>query len=83
MNCYLIAGTNLTATEIRHAYPEAYEVGAGAWVTPSPEETCADVAERLGMNNARQNSGIVVAIGAYYGYYNNALWEKINAWKAR
>ena len=83
MNCYLIAGTDLTATDVLHAYPDAYEVGSGVWVAPSKEETCADVAERLGMNSTIQNTGIVVSVGAYYGYYNNALWEKINAWKAR
>lgn len=83
MNCYLIAGTDLTATEIRQAYPEAYNVPGGVWITPSTEETCADVAEHLGMNSTRKKTGIVVAIGAFYGYYDSALWEKINAWKSR
>ena len=83
MNCYVISAENLSTADVRASFPEAYEVRTGTWVAPSSFDTCADVAEELGMNSTVQARGIVVSLGAYYGYHNNALWEKINAWRGR
>ena len=83
MNCYLAVATNLVTDDVVAIYSDALKVCDGAWVFPAADETCAEVAERLGMNNTRHTIGIVVSVDDYYGYYNKALWDKISAWKAR
>ena len=82
MNCYLIAATNISDQEISAAFgAKVMVVGEGTWVVASMDQTCADVAERLGMNSRRGKSGIVVRVGEYFGFYNRALWDRIEAWK--
>lgn len=83
MNCYVIAATDLETADVRKAFPDAYEVQDGVWVAPSPLDTCADVSGRLGIDGTGRKSGVVVAVGPYYGYHDNALWEKLGAWKRR
>ncbi len=80
--CYLIAATDITDAEVRSAFgARMMGVRDGVWVVATAFPTCADVAERLGMNTNIGRSGIVVRIGEYFGFYNRALWDKIEAWK--
>ena len=83
MNCYLVVSPNVEDSEIAAAFPNGWmPVMGGAWVVASNDPICADVAERLGMNAERSKSGVVVRVGEYFGYYNRALWDRIEAWKA-
>ena len=81
MICYIVAATGLTADDLSTHFPHVYNVQAGSWVVASPMQTCTDVAGALGMNSERGTTGIVVKVGDYYGFYDKALWEKIEAWR--
>ena len=49
------------------------------WAVGSDLLTCADVAQRLFMG-VDGNYGVVVKIDEYYGAYDRALWDKLQAW---
>ncbi len=42
--------------------------------------TSSDVSDSLGFE-PDQRSGVVFKIGEYYGCYDEALWQKLEAWK--
>lgn len=82
MNCYLVAGTNVSAADLSERFGQyVYPVNALAWVVATDSATTSDVAEAIGMNDQAQRGGIVVRVGDYYGYFDKALWEKIEAWR--
>ena len=53
-----------------------WAVGAKKEVT-----TSADVCSDLGIGDAEQRAGVVWQVYSYYGYFNEALWQKLAAWQ--
>ena len=67
---------------VQSVFPRNYAIMQDVlWAVASDLTTCADVSERLGMNPVERNRGVVTRIDEFYGYFDRALWEKLNAWK--
>ena len=81
MICYIVVATGLTAEDLSPHFSHVYHIQTGSWVVASRMQTCTDVAGVLGMNSQGGTTGIVVKLGDYYGFYDKALWEKIEAWR--
>ncbi len=85
MNCYLIV-SQITPDEIKSAFSEHMQVMPNVWVVAGRQSTCAEVCEVLGIappsdHTPSGNTGLVLALGQYYGYFDRALWEKVEAWQ--
>lgn len=64
-------------------FPHFYElVAETVWIVGSPQITCAEVCETLGIGRDGKR-GVVTKMDDYYGFYDRALWEKANAWGAQ
>lgn len=83
MICYLIVARNVTTEAMESLFPGAvYALAEGpAWVIGTELSTSSDVCKALEMGDELGRGGIVVKIGEYYGFYDNSLWQKIDAWR--
>ena len=81
MHCYLIVGTTIETADVREKFPNCYEVRSGVWAVASELETSAQVSDLMGF--LKPQTGIVFKITQFYGYYDKALWESLNAWMTR
>ena len=69
---------------IAGAFPDAHhEVAHNLWAIGSHLATCADVCEKLGVNEGAGRSMVVVQTTGYYGRFDPALWQKLDAWRER
>ena len=67
------------AAAVEEHYPRRYALlDDSLWVIAADEATPADVCQRLGIGPER--SGVVTGLEVYYGFYDAALWQKIDAW---
>jgi len=84
MNCYLVVLEEDDDALLSRTFGAdcVMRIRVGCWAVASGDRTCADVSERLGMNDETGRSGMVSRIGEYFGYYNRALWDRIEAWKS-
>lgn len=44
--------------------------------------TGADICKVLGISEAGNRAGVVWPLSNYYGFFDGALWQKLNAWQA-
>ena len=73
-------GSDSVRENFAQHYPPAED---SLWAVAADENTCADVCERLGITPSGSGRGVVSKIEEYYGFYDRALWEKLNAWRAQ
>ena len=54
------------------------------WAVGVPKRTTtgADVCSTLGINSEGDRAGVVWPLTNYYGYFDQALWQKLDAWQA-
>lgn len=57
-----------------------HELRDGIWFMTSEQDTTADVADELGID--QDNPGIVVAAKFHFGFAPTALVEKLTSWNA-
>lgn len=57
-----------------------YQIMPGVWAVASEGKTPSEVCEVLGISGKHGNTGMVFSLGAYYGFYDPILWEKLNNW---
>ena len=51
------------------------------WVVAAAgAQTSADVCKALGIGSGK--TGVVIRIDEYFGHYDTALWQKLEAWRA-
>ena len=87
MNCFVVAITpnSLQAVAaVEKYFPEyRYEVlESMMWVVASPEHyTCSDVCKMIGIDQEGGLMGMVSKLNEFYGFFDVALWEKINLWR--
>jgi hypothetical protein len=63
------------AGAIERTYQQSnYELENGSWLV-SDTATAKDVADKLGITDGVNGSGLVVEIASYYGYANPAVWS--------
>ena len=82
MNCYLVVADDLNVEGLRNQFQEQHVYALrppGVWAIGTPLLTCADVSAAIGLGNS--NGGIVVKLGEHYGFYDPALWQKLEAWR--
>ena len=80
MKSYLVflpkAGNTLPET-----FPHHYSLGEDWWAIGTEDATTSDVCNKLGIDDGPGRTMIVVQLRDYYGRYNVALWQKIEAWR--
>lgn len=81
LHTYLIASGDLSSATVEEEFDECYPVYKNAWVIATTLTTCAEVADKGGLSPKGKRTGIVVKLRDYYGYFDMALWEKIEAWE--
>lgn len=82
MHTYLVIADNMTTAELENQFQDqhVYELrNLSAWMIGTHLLTCADVSAAVGLSENR--GGFVVKVGEYYGFYDTALWQKIDAWR--
>ena len=79
MNCYLVYLPGGSDSLESIFDPHCYTLEENRlWAVATKEQTCADVSKLIGIG--AKMSGVVVRIGEYYGHYDVALWQKLDAW---
>ena len=64
---------------VEHEFPHAnYRIESGLWAIRSDLPTCAEVCERLGIEDG--NTMVVVPMNEYYGRFDRALWQRLDSW---
>ena len=63
---------------IESVFTDHHNVADGFWVVNTPISTCAAVCEKL--ETGENRLGVVFSLNEYYGYYDRALWQKLDAW---
>lgn len=91
MNVYLaiIPPDSIDQKELDSKFPKNQPVIPGVWVVAGTHDTCADVSAELGIIKENPSLfegqgtrwGVVVKVEEYYGYFDRALWDKIDAWR--
>jgi hypothetical protein len=68
--------------EVLRIFPEHHFeiVGGLVWAVASEKRTPSDVCRLLGIETDTKRAGVVVRADAFNGYFNRALWEKLNEW---
>ncbi len=80
MNRYLVFFP-ANAALIPKTFPDSYSLlPDSTWVIGAKEKTCTDVCGALGIGK-NGVAGVVIKVDDYYGNYDRALWEKLNAWQ--
>ena len=66
----------------RH-FPNNHVLNDDLWAIAASEFTCAEISEKLGIQtpSGGDRTGVVFRIEDYYGFFDRALWEKLNAWQ--
>ena len=69
---------------VKASFPQPYPLAEDSlWAVAADENTCVDVCERLGITPSGDVWGVVSKIEEYLGFYDRALWQKLNAWTAQ
>ncbi|MDA7972500.1 MAG: hypothetical protein MPK10_08055 [Gammaproteobacteria bacterium] len=63
-----------------HFSEHHYEVMPGVWVVAGKDIVSSDICEKLDIKDGGYG-GVVCALTAYTGFYQPALWEKLNLWE--
>ena len=84
MNCFVVISPGgLSASAVTDAFPDSYSVVEDtAWVIAGSQRTCSEVCETLGVGQEGPEI-VVVKMDDYYGFFDRALWEKVNDWRTR
>ncbi|MCY3819783.1 MAG: hypothetical protein OXH52_10550 [Gammaproteobacteria bacterium] len=82
MIVYLVIADNVTFEEMEQLFPgNVYPLrNANTYLIGSAMPTCADVNSAIGFG-AHKGSGLVLKVGEYYGHYDQAVWQKMEAWR--
>ena len=78
MNTYLVYVSSDTGVIPRKFPNSCHKVAEGLWAVGSQDPTPADLMARLGLG--QNMPGVIVKIDSYYGHFDQALWQKLNAW---
>lgn len=64
---------------VTQIFPDAHhQIAPDLWAIGSPLLTCFDVCQRLGVDEGRRM--VVAPMSEYYGRFDRALWQKLDAW---
>lgn len=86
MNCFIaISEDPQVQAAVPKEFPKHYEIQPGVWALAASEKTTGDICQALGIHTRGQHSeraGVVVQAGAYTGYFDKDLWEKLQLWES-
>ena len=80
MNRYFVVSNTLEDSRVQEIAHDCYKLRDGVWAIASTQSTCYDVVRQLGMTDSKENDGVVLRVGEFYGLFNPALWDKLAAW---
>ena len=82
MNSYLISAESIGAEKLKALFqPEnVFQVNpSGVWAVGTNLPTASDVSNAVGIGDGVR--GVVFKISEFYGWHDEALWQKLNAWR--
>ena len=62
----------------QHFANSHYQLAPGLWAVGSAARTSSDLCEIIGIGP--ELSGVVTSMERYYGHYDQALWQRLDAW---
>ncbi len=67
---------------VREMFPDTnYEIMLGVWAVADTDKVPSDIARMLCIDGTvADNTGVVFHMEDYNGFYDSALWEKLNLW---
>ena len=78
MNRYIVYYSN-DDDKIESEFGSAnFEIAPSLWVIGTEIPTSVDVCKRLGIEDGL--SMVVIPVNDYYGLWDRALWQKLDAW---
>ena len=87
MNCFIVISpdTEKIQEAVQENFPEYnHQIVPGSWAVASETNGPSEVCKLLGMDEEKDAvAGLVCSLDAYYGFFDAALWEKLNLWVAR
>jgi len=86
MNCFIAISED---PQVHAAVPKKfpkyhYQIQPGVWALAASEKTTGDICRALGIHTRderNERAGVVVQAGAYTGYFDSDLWEKLQLWE--
>ncbi len=76
--------SDLPPTAVPMAFPDRHieVVPERVWFVAGDHKTCNEVCEAVGIGprGGAERAGVVVRVGAYSGYEDGELWEKLDDW---
>ena len=78
MNRYLIYMPG-GEPQITQVFPDAHQkTSEDLWAVGTSLRTCTDVCTTVGIMEGK--SGVLVPMEEYYGRFDRALWQRLEAW---
>lgn len=66
-------------SSVEENFPDHYyALEENLWVIATKLNTCADVYTKLAAENSKRS--VIVKVDEFYGFYDRALWDKLNVW---
>ena len=77
---YIVVSDRLNDTDIQSATTDMFKVYENVWIVRAEHNTCADMCVALSIDTHNQKWGIVAPFNTFYGFFDPALWQKVEAW---
>ena len=85
MNCFIAIlppDSSYELNNVAESFPMHHEVLSDrVWAVAGHQTTCAEVCKELGIGE-KGVPGVVIKMDEYYGFFDRALWDHINNWRA-
>ena len=86
MNCFIVISPHIEKVQeaVQENFPEYnHQIAPGSWAVASDRNGPSEVCKLLDMGEKNDAvHGVVCSLDAYYGFFDAALWEKLNTWVA-
>ena len=80
MKCYVVFLPK-SGNIVPDTFPQHFSLGGDWWAIGTTDATASDVCDRLGIDVGPGRNMIVVPLQNYYGRFDVAFWQKIEAWR--
>lgn len=81
MRTYIVFIPKTSKLKENELPPNRYKLSDGLWAIGSPSTTSSSLCDNLGIGR-NGLIGVVVPMKEFYGYYDNALWQRLEDWRS-
>ena len=87
MNCFIVISptTEKIQAAVQKHFPDFnHQIVPGTWAVASGRAGPSEICKILGISGEGDaGPGVVCSLNSYYGFFDAALWEKLNLWEAQ